>query len=448
MAAIDRSRNAARSEGGFALLLVFMLASAIAITFYMELPRVAFESQRLRENLTVDRAQQYKRAIQIFVRANKRYPSKIEDLESFNDKRYLRRRFVDPLTGKDDWRAIHVGPMGQLTDSLVKKQNANPLGGKDDKSGQDQLASSTTPDPNDPNNPNNPNSLGGSINFAKTQRPSDKMAGTLPPMGTTVGGQPGQPGYPQQQYPGQYPTQQYPNPTAGIVQPGQPLQTYPGQINPQTGQPYQPAAPAINPATGQPYPSNVAINPQTGQPYPGQIDPNTGMPYQNSGQPVQMVRVTPSQPYTPNQPYTPGGINPNPGGIPVPGGIPGANNSIPNGVPQQIQDQLMGQRQTPPGVTGIAGAPQAGGLGAGIAGFGIPAEYKGEGIMLIGERSKYREWEFVYDPKEDKTVVGAAAAAQNQSGGNALTPGTTNSGTTQQGTTQQSTTPQSTTQQQ
>ena len=46
----------------------------------------------------------------------------------------------------------------------------------------------------------------------------------------------------------------------------------------------------------------------------------------------------------------------------------------------------------------------------------MPAEIKGEGIMVIKERSKYREWEFIYDPKEDKNVVGAAAANQNQNG--------------------------------
>src|SRR6266487_409140 len=150
-------------ERGFALLLVFLLAASIAISLYMELPRVAFESQRTREELTVERANQYKRAIQLFVRANKRYPSKIEDLESFNDKRYLRHRFIDPMTGKDDWRFVHVGPNGMLTDSQVKK-NDNPLGGKDDKD-KDQQASNST-------DPNAPASV---LNLAKTQRPSDMM---------------------------------------------------------------------------------------------------------------------------------------------------------------------------------------------------------------------------------------------------------------------------------
>jgi hypothetical protein len=52
-------------------------------------------------------------------------------------------------------------------------------------------------------------------------------------------------------------------------------------------------------------------------------------------------------------------------------------------------------------------------MGTGIAGVGLPAAFKGSGIMIIKEHAKYREWEFIYDPKEDKNVVGAAAAAQN-----------------------------------
>src|SRR5260370_14462022 len=183
-------------ERGFALLLVLTLAASIAIALYIELPRVAFESQRTREELSVERGNQYKRAIQLFVRANKRYPSKIEDLESFNDKRYLRHRFIDPLTGKDDWRFVHVGPTGMLTDSQVKK-NDNPLGGKDDKD-KDQQASNSTTDPNA--------TPGGPLNLAKTQRPSDMMnLGTMAANGQPP---PVDPNQPQQPY-AVPPVQQY-----------------------------------------------------------------------------------------------------------------------------------------------------------------------------------------------------------------------------------------------
>lgn len=54
-------------KSGFALLLVFFMAAVIAITLYMEIPRVAFETQRQKEQLLVERGEQYKRAIKLFV---------------------------------------------------------------------------------------------------------------------------------------------------------------------------------------------------------------------------------------------------------------------------------------------------------------------------------------------------------------------------------------------
>ncbi len=82
---------------------------------------MAFESERDKEQLLIDRGEQYKRAIQLYVIAVKKYPQKIEDLENTNEKRYLRQRYIDPMTGKDEWRLIHVNAAGMLTDSLVQK---------------------------------------------------------------------------------------------------------------------------------------------------------------------------------------------------------------------------------------------------------------------------------------------------------------------------------------
>ena len=45
-------------EGGFALLLVFVMAAVIAITLYMEFPRLAFDSQRQKEQLLMERGKQ------------------------------------------------------------------------------------------------------------------------------------------------------------------------------------------------------------------------------------------------------------------------------------------------------------------------------------------------------------------------------------------------------
>ena len=48
----------------------------------------------------------------------------------------------------------------------------------------------------------------------------------------------------------------------------------------------------------------------------------------------------------------------------------------------------------------------------GIAGVGGAAD--GQGIHVINDHSKYKEWEFIYDIKNDKTAIGAGAVMQNQ----------------------------------
>ena len=98
---------------------------------YREIPVTTFEAQRQKEQLLVDRGNEYVRAIQLFYRRNRgQFPASIEQLEDTNRIRYLRHRFKDPLTGKDDWRLLHAGPNGILTDSKV-----TPLGNASD-SGQ------------------------------------------------------------------------------------------------------------------------------------------------------------------------------------------------------------------------------------------------------------------------------------------------------------------------
>src|SRR5262245_57317857 len=109
------------NERGFAMLLVFVMAATVAIMLYRELPRVAFEAQRNKEQLLIERGEQYSRAIQLYVRKWKKYPATIEDLESTNQVRFLRKRYIDPMSGKSEWRLIRVGPGGVFLDSLVHK---------------------------------------------------------------------------------------------------------------------------------------------------------------------------------------------------------------------------------------------------------------------------------------------------------------------------------------
>ena len=127
-------------ERGSALLVVFLFAATIAIFLYAELPIVVMEAQRQKEQTLMDHAAQYQRAIQVYFRKSHTYPPTIDALENTNNMRFLRRRYTDPMTGKDDWRILHMGPAG-VTDSLVNPLAAAGLPGQTGQSGFGQNAS-------------------------------------------------------------------------------------------------------------------------------------------------------------------------------------------------------------------------------------------------------------------------------------------------------------------
>jgi hypothetical protein len=434
------TRRGRRGESGFALLFVFVMAAFVAIALYLEMPRVAFETQRNKEQLLVDRGMEYRRGIQLFYRKFKRYPTRMEELESSNNIRFLRKRYVDPMTGKEEWRLVHIGPGGMLTDSLVPQMtaagapgsaSAPPAGSTPNAQGAgatgpggapaNASAASNTgfnaPGSNSMWNPpaQDPAS-GGGLNMATARRPSDHVPGGLPGSGVVPPAgqgdanrppdptvyQPGQPGQPVQPGP---PASENPVNPVNPVDPNQPGVVPPGVVPPgQTGQPVQPGVP------GQP-------------PFPpGQSPLTQGRP----GQPLPGQQVTPGQPGAPGQAFDP---NKQPGVV-LPSTIPPANGfggntqagqpgqAGPVGgtppVPNIISNILSSPRQqTTAGLNGASGAP----IGAGIA--GVATTYKGEGIKVINDRKKYQEWEFVYDFKTDRSGVpavpqqGAGAAPGN-----------------------------------
>jgi len=108
-----------KRDSGYALLLVLAMGASVAIMLYMELPRLVFESQRVLEQDLIRRGEEYQRGIQLFVRDQRRYPTSIDELETTNNRRYLRRRYVDPMTGEDEWREIHIDSAGFFLDSLL-----------------------------------------------------------------------------------------------------------------------------------------------------------------------------------------------------------------------------------------------------------------------------------------------------------------------------------------
>jgi type II secretory pathway pseudopilin PulG len=102
-------RSNSKKQRGYVLLAVMLLVTLMLLTLSIELPRIAQQIRREKEEELIHRGNEYKNAIKKFYRKNGRYPLTLDDLEKGNNMRFLRKRYKDPFTGKDDWRLLHVG---------------------------------------------------------------------------------------------------------------------------------------------------------------------------------------------------------------------------------------------------------------------------------------------------------------------------------------------------
>lgn len=457
-----RRPAAQRRESGFAMLFVFAMAAAAAFLIYRELPRVAFERQREKEQLLIERGEQYRRAIQLYVRKFNRYPAQLKDLENTNNIRFLRRRYKDPMTGKDEWRLIHIGPGGVLTDSVLNKPGQ---GGEQKAEGSDATDAPEGPQP-------------------VVRRRASEMPGAIPlpggpadtaDTGVALVGGAGQQGLagPQPPAPGQpyvylqpggtYTVEPQPAPGGAVAYVGpvgsgqQPVAApaiVPGQSGP-PGSPGQtpaigfipvPRAPAQAGLPGQPGQITVTpVQPGTlppGQllapPYPTENVPGLPAPYGQPGVPsIGAITITPGgrpQPATPS-PEPPYSTRPGVGGAPLPGQSPFPQpglQPVPSEAAQNPALQLIRDILTKPRPGGLAAvqqqqqAPTPGGqiMGGGIA--GVASTLEAEAIMVYNERSKYNEWEFIYDFRKDPVrmrQLGVAPGGAGQLPGAAQQPG-------------------------
>jgi len=112
------------AQSGYILLAVLLALSLLLIAMTAEAPRIAQQIRRDREEELIHRGTQYARALRRFYRKFGRYPSSLEQLESSNNLRFLRRRYTDPITGKDDWRIIHFGEAKVVPKTLATTPGA------------------------------------------------------------------------------------------------------------------------------------------------------------------------------------------------------------------------------------------------------------------------------------------------------------------------------------
>ena len=97
------------SEDGFILLAVLILLALFVIAMAVAMPKIAADIQRDRDVETMRRGKQYARAIQLYYRKFHAYPPNVDALIKTNDIRFLRKKYIDPTTGKDEWKPILFG---------------------------------------------------------------------------------------------------------------------------------------------------------------------------------------------------------------------------------------------------------------------------------------------------------------------------------------------------
>jgi type II secretory pathway pseudopilin PulG len=97
-----------RSERGYILITLILFVALIAIAAVVMAPVITFQVKRDREEELIHRGVQYSRAMKHFVKKFGRYPTRIEELENTNQVRFLRKRYKDPVTGKD-FKILHIG---------------------------------------------------------------------------------------------------------------------------------------------------------------------------------------------------------------------------------------------------------------------------------------------------------------------------------------------------
>ena len=108
MSCHSQIRRARQGEQGYILLTLLLMMAVMGIVAATMVTDFKFQMQRDREEEMIHRGVQYSRAIRAYYKKFGRYPATIDNLENTNQMRFLRKRYKDPMTGKD-FKLLHFG---------------------------------------------------------------------------------------------------------------------------------------------------------------------------------------------------------------------------------------------------------------------------------------------------------------------------------------------------
>src|ERR1700729_504478 len=106
----SKKTNRSTHESGYVLLALMLVLTLMMIAMSVAAPRIAQQIKRQKEEELVHRGKDYATAVKRFVHKNGgQYPLSVDQLENTNHIRFLRKKYIDPMTGESDWKLVHTG---------------------------------------------------------------------------------------------------------------------------------------------------------------------------------------------------------------------------------------------------------------------------------------------------------------------------------------------------
>ena len=125
-----RRPHRAGKEQGYILLTLMFIAAMILLAIAATIPAMKQQVQRDQEEELIHRGVQYSRAIRKYYKKFGRYPVSLDDLNNTNNFRFLRKRYKDPISGKD-FKLLHFGEVQMAFGPGIAggvAPGANPMG--------------------------------------------------------------------------------------------------------------------------------------------------------------------------------------------------------------------------------------------------------------------------------------------------------------------------------
>jgi hypothetical protein len=374
-------------QRGSALLIVFVFAAVIAIMLYREMPVAVFEAQRQKEELLIDRGDEYKHAVKLFVRKVGTFPPSIEALENTNRMRFLRHKFDDPFTGKDDWRLLHAGPGGMIVDSKVNTNkskldaNGKPVAGNGAATSSTGFNSGSNSSFNSGSNSGFGSSFGSGSNSSFNSGSNSGFGSTFNQGNSRNQG------------------------NLGF-----------GQVSNSDSS----AGPEVTVATAPSRPPAIAANGSGGAAANNDLSVIPGENGQPIGQPVGQSGES-SLPVNSGYSQARGALPPGTAATdPAAGAGSTPGNSGQN--PQGLMRSMLNAPPNPQTPQQQQGARQSGTImSGGIA--GVASKASGHSIKLVNDQDNYSLWEFYFDMTKEANAALAAATGGAQGTGNGMMNG-------------------------